>query len=83
MVNMWRLFYCFWSSAVTKRFDFSTFINCSEEILSVAFKKNFRFGPSTSRTRARAVCSLGDNGATNHSPIIANIINFKQLYLGF
>ena len=29
MVKMWLFF----SSAVTKRFDFSTFLNCSEDIL--------------------------------------------------
>ena len=27
----------FWSSAVTKQFDFSTFLNCSEEILPGGF----------------------------------------------
>ena len=37
---------------MTKRFDISTFLNCS--------------GPSSSKTPARAVGSLGDNGATNH-----------------
>ena len=30
-------FFYFFSSAVTKRFDFLTFLNCSEEILPVAF----------------------------------------------
>ena len=37
MVKMWHFFYFFWSSAVTKRFDFSTILNCSEEILPVTF----------------------------------------------
>ena len=31
-------FYFFWSSAVTKRFGFSTFLNCSEEILAESEK---------------------------------------------
>ena len=49
-------FFIFWSSAVTKWFDFfSTFLNRSEEILTAAFQKCFRFGPSSSRTRARAI----------------------------
>ena len=37
--------------------NFSTFLNCSEEILPVIFYKCFRYGPSSSRTRARAVWS--------------------------
>ena len=57
-------FLFFWSSAVTKRFDFSTFRNCSEEILPVAFQICFRLGPRSSRTRARAVevDDIGDDG---------------------
>ena len=41
MVKMWHFFTFFWSSAVTKRFDFSTFLNCSVEIFSGAFKNVF------------------------------------------
>ena len=52
MVKMWHFFYSFWSSAVTKRF--LTFLKCSEEILSVGFLEYFRFGPSSSRTQAKA-----------------------------
>ena len=49
---------------MTKRFDFSTFRNCSEEILPVAFQICFRLGPRSSRTRARAVevDDIGDDG---------------------
>ena len=49
---------------MTKCFDFSTFLNFSEEILLVAFQKCFRLGPSSSRTRAIAVevDDIGDDG---------------------
>ena len=39
-------FFHFWSSSVTKQFDFFTFLNCSEDILTGAFQKCFSFGPS-------------------------------------
>ena len=59
------IFLFLWSSSVTKRLDFfSTFLNCSEKILPVAFSK--WFGPSASRTRARPVWSLRDKRATSH-----------------
>ena len=47
-------------------FIFSTFLNGAEDILPVRFWKCFHFGPSSYRTLARAVWSLGDNGVTNH-----------------
>ena len=48
---------CGWTFSLIFGLIFPIFLNCSEEILPVAFQKCFRFGPSSSRTRARDVWS--------------------------